>query len=617
MKNNNVIIISSIDWSTHWQMHHQLATSMVAAGNRVLFVENTGARGPRLADIGRMRERILNWVKSVRGFREVQPALTVFSPLFLPFPYSRIASAINRFMLSRSVGQWMRSAHFHNPVIFTFLPTPLAQLLIRDADPALVVYYCVDNMSGSSPDVQQLKPWEEKLFSQADVVLVTSEAIRERAEEFAKHVFSFPSGVDFSKFASALELSAIPDDLAVLPRPIIGYVGALSGVLDQNLLLEMAAKMPGATFALVGPEFADMSALKTAPNINLLGARDHDEIPAYVKGFDVALIPYLKTPFTDSVYSCKLNEYLAIGVPVVSTNLREVRAFSEHYPDTVTIGLDAADFMVKVKQALDDPLIRSKAISDKRIAVARENTWEKRFGGIMEVIDRHLLIKSRNEVSWKESLAKYYRRTRIRVARTMAIVCAIYLLLFNTPLVWFMGDQLVVRHDPRKTDAIVVFSGNGETSYRNDSYQRRALDAVRFYRLGYAPSIYLSSGKEQDISEVEVIKLYLEDKGVAKSAIHILEKFPQSTYENVVMVNQQLRQGGVHSILFVTSPYHGRRALWTWRKQAPDIVVYTPAVVDTPAGTPQWSATIDQMRVIVYEYAAILYNWFQGRLRIV
>ena len=85
MKNKNVVIISSIDWSTHWQMHHQLATSIVDTGNRVLFVENTGARAPRLADIGRMRERIVNWVKSVRGFREVQPGLTVFSPLFLPF----------------------------------------------------------------------------------------------------------------------------------------------------------------------------------------------------------------------------------------------------------------------------------------------------------------------------------------------------------------------------------------------------------------------------------------------------------------------------------------------------------------------------------------------------
>jgi len=614
MKNNNVVIISSIDWSTHWQMHHQLATSIVASGSRVLFIENTGARGPRLADIGRMRERIVNWVKSVRGFREVLPGLTVFSPLFLPFPYSRVASAINRLILSSSVRQWMRSAHFHNPVIFTFLPTPLAQALIRDVEPVLVVYYCVDNMAGSSPDAQQLRPWEDILFSQADVVLVTSEAIRERAEQFAKHVYSFPSGVDFSKFASALEHSFIPEDLAVLSRPIIGYVGALSSVLDQNLLLEMAAKMPNATIALVGPAFADMTALKKVNNIKLLGARDHNEIPSYVKSFDVALIPYLRTPFTDSVYSCKLNEYLATGVPVVSTNIREVRSFSARYPNTVAIGQDSADFIVKVKKVLDDPGIRSQSRSERRIAVAKENTWEKRFEGIVEVIDRHLLIKSQNEVSWKESLAKYYRSSRIRLVRIISIVLGLYLLVFNTPLVWFIGDQLVVRHSPRQTDAIVVFSGNGETTYRNDSYQRRALDAGRVYKKGYAPSIFLSSGKEQNLSEVDVIKLYLIDKGVTASAIHVLDKYPASTYENVLMVNRQLRQKGVHSILFLTSPYHGRRALWTWRKQAADIAVWTPAVIDTPPVTPQWSASVDQIRVITYEYAAIAYNWLQGRL---
>jgi len=324
--------------------------------------------------------------------------------------------------------------------------------------------------------------------------------------------------------------------------------------------------------------------------------------------------PYIVNEFTDSVYSCKLNEYLAMGVPVVSTNMREVRVYSEKFPDTVLIGKDSADFIAKVQQTLDNHEFRSPAMTEKRINAAKENTWEKRFTGIMEVIERHLLLKSQQPVSWKESLAKYYKRSRIRLARTIAIVCAFYLLAFNTPLVWFIGDQLVVRHLPRQTDAIVVFSGNGETSYRNDSYQRRALDAVRFYKQGYAPAIFLSSGRDQDISEVEVIKLYLEDKGVAASVINILDKYPKSTAENVQLVTQQLRQQNVHSIIFLTSPYHGRRALWTWRKQAPDLEVYTPSVVDTPAATPQWSASVDQIRVISYEYAAILYNWLRGWL---
>lgn len=614
MINRNVIIISSIDWATHWQMHQQLATSLVAAGNRVLFVENTGVRGPRFEDIGRVRERIINWFKSARGFREIQPDLTVFFPLFLPFPYSRLAGWINRFMLSRSVSKWMRIARFHDPVVFTFLPTPLAQALVHDVDPALVIYYCVDNMAGSSSAVYKLRPWEDLLFSRANLVFVTSEAIRERAAIHAQDVHVFPSGVDFVKFATAIKRASTPDDMASLPRPVVGYVGALSGVLDQDLLLEMATQMPSVTFALVGPPYTDVSRLGTFSNIKLLGARSHDQIPAYIKGFDVALIPYLRTSFTESVYSCKLNEYLAMGVPVVSTNIREVRAFAEQFLDVVTIGQDSADFIAKVKLALDDPQIQSQSMRDKRIAVAEENTWDKRFAGIMDVLDKHLLLKSQAPASWKESLIKYYRRSRARwLIRTAFVVC-LYLLIFHTPLVWFAGDQLVVKHTPQPVDSIVVFSGDGESTYLNASYQRRALDAARFYKQGYAPIIFLSSGKEQTISEVEVIRLFLVDKGVPHSAIHVLDKYPSSTYQNVVMVSQMLKSQGARSILFLTSPYHGRRALWLWRKQAPDIAVLAPAVMDTPPSNPRWSATVDQIKAIAYEYAAIAYNYMKGWL---
>ena len=614
MTNKDVIIISSIDWSTHWQMHHQLATSLVEAGHRVLFIENTGVRTPQLKDIGRIRDRIRNRLSSEHGFRQINDALYLYSPLFIPLPYSRVVNLFNVFSISLSIKRWMRLLRFSDPVVISFLPTPLVQGLIAKLNPFLTIYYCANHMAGASKATAPLRVWEDKFFSTADLVFTISEAISERANSFSRFVYSFPAGVEMGKFeASGLNL-VHPADIASLKRPIIGYIGAISDVFDKQQIVALAKALPTATIVLVGPEYTDLSILKDLPNIVLLGERPHDQIPAYINSFDVALIPYVINEFTDSVYSCKLNEYLAMGVPVVSTNMREVRGFAEKFPDTVLIGKDRADFIAKVRQSIENSEFHSPVMTEKRINAARENTWEKRFEGIVEVIDRHLHLKSQNEVSWKESFAKYYRRSRIRLVRTIAIVCALYLLVFNTPLVWFIGDRLVVRHWPRKTDAIVVFSGNGEASYRNDSYQRRALDAVRFYKQGYAPSIYLSSGREQDISEVEVIKLYLQDKGVAPSAIHILNTYPKSTTENVQLVSQQLRNQGAYSILFLTSPYHGRRALWTWRKQAPDIAVYTPSVVDTPPANPQWSASVDEIRIIIYEYAAIAYNWLQGGL---
>ena len=595
-------------------MHHQLATSLVSAGHRVLFIENTGVRTPQLKDIGRIQDRIRNRLRSEHGFRQLNDGLYLYSPLFIPFPYSRVANLLNVFSISLDIKRWMRLLRFNDPVVISFLPSPLAQGLIEQLNPALTIYYCANHMAGASKATAALRAWEDKFFSSADLVFTISEAIAERAHSFSRFVYSFPAGVEMAKFEHQGPNMVYPADIVNLKRPIIGYIGALSDVFDKQQIVDLAKALPTATVVLVGPKYTDLSILKDVPNIVLLGERPHDQIPAYISSFDVALIPYIVNEFTDSVYSCKLNEYLAMGVPVVSTNMREVRRFAEQFPDTVLIGTDSLDFIGKVKQALDNPEFRLPGICEKRIKAARENTWEKRFIGIMQVIEQHLLLKSQQPVSWKESLAQYYKRSRTRWVTVTTLLLALYLLFFTTPFVWFVGNQLVVRHLPRKTDAIVVFSGNGETSYRNDSYQRRALDAVRFYKQGYAPYIFLSSGREQNISEVEVIKLYLEDKGVAPSAIHILKRYPKSTTENVQLVIQQLRMQGAHSIIFLTSPYHGRRALWTWRKQAPDIEVYTPAVIDTPPANPQWSANVDQIRIIMYEYVAIAYNWMMGWL---
>jgi uncharacterized SAM-binding protein YcdF (DUF218 family)/glycosyltransferase involved in cell wall biosynthesis len=615
MSNKNVIIISSIDWSTHWQMHHQLATSLVATGHRVLFIENTGVRGPQLKDFGRIVDRVRKRLSSLHGFREIEQNLWAYSPAFLPFPYNSTVNSINVSLISKSIRQWMRITRFTDPIVISFLPTPLAKGLIENIAPALTIYYCANHMAGASSATKKLRYWEDLFFKKADIIFAISEAIFERAQPFNQSIYSFPAGIDEAKFMVPGEQLVTPDDIKAIKRPIIGYVGAISDVFDQEMVAALADALPEATLVLVGPKYTNTSLIEQKSNIVLIGERSHELIPAYVSSFDVALIPYVVNEFTDSVYSCKLNEYLAMGAAVVATNMREICAYERSYPGVISMAAGTKEFIEKVKQTLDNPQFRSAEAIERRKEVARENTWTTRFNGIMTVIDKHLANKALQQPNnWKDSLQRYYTRHRVAWMTPMIVLVMLYLGIFHSPLVWFIGDQLVVRHAPLKTDAIVVFSGNGETSYRNDSYQRRALDAVHFYKQGYAPSIYLSSGRDQDISEVEVIKLYLQDKGVEPSAIHILNTYPKSTTENVQLVSQQLRNQGAHSILFLTSPYHGRRALWTWRKQAPDIAVWTPAVIDTPSASPQWSASVDQIRVIVYEYAAIVYNWLKGTL---
>ena len=94
IKNENIICISSIDWDFVWQGHQEVMSAFAANGNKVLFIENTGVRSPGIRDLSRLKKRIKNWFKGVKGIRKERENLYVYSPLILPFPYSRIARSL-------------------------------------------------------------------------------------------------------------------------------------------------------------------------------------------------------------------------------------------------------------------------------------------------------------------------------------------------------------------------------------------------------------------------------------------------------------------------------------------------------------------------------------------
>ncbi|MDD5097230.1 MAG: hypothetical protein PHU59_01920, partial [Candidatus Omnitrophica bacterium] len=159
-KNEDIICISSIDWDFIWQQHQEIMSAFAKAGNRVLFIENTGVRSPGLADAKRLKKRIFNWLKSAKGFRKERENLYVYSPLILPFPYLRIARWINRIILRRSLNRWMKVMHFNNPLIWSFLPTPIVLSLTEDISHKAFIYYCTDNFAATSKAAKKILGYE-------------------------------------------------------------------------------------------------------------------------------------------------------------------------------------------------------------------------------------------------------------------------------------------------------------------------------------------------------------------------------------------------------------------------------------------------------------------------
>jgi uncharacterized SAM-binding protein YcdF (DUF218 family)/glycosyltransferase involved in cell wall biosynthesis len=608
----DVLCVSSIDWDFIWQGHQEIMSTLAAQGHRVLFIENTGVRPPSMRDLPRVQQRLSNWWRSTKGFRQVRDNLFVYSPLIVPLPYSRVARWVNRTLLVRSLRRWMEATGFHRPITWTFLPTPLARDLIARLDSELTIYYCIDDLASSSPEAKRITASEEQLFRDADLVFVTSEQLRQRAARFTDRVHLFPFGVSLEAFERVRAASdPAPADMAGIARPIAGYVGGLHQWVDVPLLCGVAARMPDVSFVFVGPEQSDMSALRQLPNVHLLGKKPHADVPRYVKAFDVGLVPYRLSEYTANVYPTKLNEYLAMGTPVVATDLAEIRRFNTDHDDIVAVAADADAYAGAIRSALRET---TPVEQERRISVARENSWASRIATMSNLIDDALNGKGSSDAGWEETLRRAYRATRRRAAQIVLGVAAVYLLLFQTGFIWWCAAPLKVSAPPEKADAIVVFAGGvGESGQAGGGYQERVKQAIDLYKAGYAPYLVLSSGYVYSFREAEVMRALAEDQGVPASAI-ALELKSASTYDNVKFVKEILDDHRWTKILLVSSPYHMRRAVMTWHQVAPSITV-------VPAPPPQSQfyehtrgASLEQIRGIVWEYLAMFAYWRRGWL---
>jgi len=609
----DILCVSSIDWDFIWQGHQEIMARMAARGHRVLFVENTGVRAPKVRDLPRVWQRIRNWWRGTKGFRQERQNLFVYSPLLLPMPYFWLARWINRWLLSRALRRWMQAIGFNRPILWTFLPTPLALDVIHAVDPQVTIYYCIDDLASSSPGARRIVASEERLFKQADLVFVTSERLRDRAARYSSRVHLFPFGVNLERFDAVRRApSEAPADLTPLKRPVVGYVGGLHQWVDQPLLASVAARLPDMSFALVGPAQTDVSVLEGCANVTLFGQRPHQDLPRYVKQFDVGIVPYLLTEYTANVYPTKLNEYLIMGIPVVATDLPEIRRFNREHGDVVEVAGTAEAFAAAIRKSLNGS--STPAVVQRRIEVAESNSWERRIAAMNALIDEAAATRAESEQGWDQALRRIYRRARSHAVEVVVAVAALYLLLFHTNFMWSVAEPLKRSATPVKADAIVVFAGGvGESGKAGGGLQERLGQALALYRDGYSRYLVLSSGYVYTLKETEAMRDIAVAEGVPAGSI-VLEERATNTLENVKYVDEILRDHKWRSILLVSSPYHMRRALGVWHKLAPGVMV-TP----TPPPRSQYydhtrGATFEQVRGILYEYLANLGYWRRGWL---
>lgn len=562
-----IVCLSSIDWDFLWQAHQEVMSRFASKGSPVLFVENTGVRAPRLSDLPRVVRRIRNWWGGVGGFRERAPNLIVLSPLLLPFPYSKVCRRFNAWLLTRSITKWVGATKRSSPILFTFLPTPLANDIVDELDPALVVYYCADNLAASSISAEAILGSERLLFERADLVFVTSRAILTRATKSRETAHLFPFGVDFKKFVGRRTNTPAPADVAEIPNPIIGYVGGIHRWFDVELLKRVASSRPDFHFVLIGPEQTDVSPLRGLENIHFLGPKPHDSLPDYIARFDVAIIPYRLTEYTESVYPTKLNEYFALGIPVLSTPLPEVEIFNREHGDLVRVARDAEGFAAILDETMKNPSFGRAA----RIAAAEANGWDQRVEKMSQLMVEELGRKRGNPRLNEAVFPRLKRGWRRRIVALIVAVSVAALGFGYTPLPWLLADPMRLTAPLTFADAALILGGGaGESGVIGQGHQERMERAIALHSAGLVSRIVICSGKVQRYSESEIMRAIALAKGISDGDI-LVEQRADGTRQMLAEAARRAREQGWRKVVIVSSPYHMRRALMVWSKLAPDI----------------------------------------------
>jgi len=380
----NIVILSSDDWASGLKTSKYHIARCLARENRVLFVNSIGLRSARASrrDIKRMARKLLDFCQGVKRTPE---GPYVYTPIAIPFLRgSRWVRALNAAFMRLSL-RWLQwRLGLARPIVFVFIPT------FRDVIGCLgakkVIYYCIDDLSAyAGVDQGWFGAEERRLLGHCDCVIASSRELYRRLRPCGLPVHYVPHGVDWALFRKALtEDLPEPTDLSHIPHPRLGFYGFLSDEwVDYELLKRLAHHRPDWHIVLIGrpANGMDMASLLPEPNVHWLGVKPFESLPAYTRHFDVGLIPFRRSRLTLHSNPLKLLEYLSGGLPVVSTDIPEVR----QYRGLVRVAASDEEFEKACQDALADG---SPAARERRSDALRAHAWEARVKVISEIVEK-------------------------------------------------------------------------------------------------------------------------------------------------------------------------------------------------------------------------------------
>jgi glycosyltransferase involved in cell wall biosynthesis len=358
----SLICLSHLRWDFVYQRPQHLLSRFAKERNVYFFEEPIYGDEPTRLDVSRREDNLFVLVPRIsHADRD-----------------SRNVTEIQREMLD----DFIASENINDFVLWFY--TPMAMDFASQLQPIATVFDCMDELSAFKFAPPELIENEKRLLEKSDVVFTGGQSLYEAKRNKHANVHAFPSSIDVKHFNQARSTTEEPADEKQLPHPRFGYCGVIDERMDIELLGKMAELRPDWHFVMIGPVVKiSEEDLPRQANIHYLGGKNYQDLPAYLAGWDVALMPFAMNESTKYISPTKTPEYLAAGLPVVSTPIRDVvRPYGEK--GLVHIASTAEEFVAACEKALEEDKSDRLQKADEFLS---HNSWDKTFAEMSRLID--------------------------------------------------------------------------------------------------------------------------------------------------------------------------------------------------------------------------------------
>tara|TARA_Y100001970_G_scaffold281852_1_gene393492 strand:- start:30634 stop:31806 length:1173 start_codon:yes stop_codon:yes gene_type:complete len=371
---DSIIIIYGPPWDQAAKLSKHHFASFWSQNKKVLYIE---APSNPLSFFTRKKEAKLLWKRYRSGPQKISNNLWI-TTFFYIFPFrgsqfffgAKWINTINQFLIKRRLKKQIELLGMKNPTLIIGSAHILP--IIDKIKSSKIIYHCSDDYTLVPSFPKKFKEIEESLIKKCDLVITTADELMIAKRHLNSNIVSIPNGADIEHFNKTQDIhTIISSEITKFSNPVIGYIGTIFRWINQEWIEFAANSHRELSFVFVGPVTTDISRLSKIKNIHFIGPKPYNNLPKYLKGFSVATIPFSVDGVTLKASPIKFYEYLASGIPIVSTDLPDLNPFRNH----VKLVNSKEEFSFAIKESLQDKDQNKKI----RMDLSKNYSWKSRF----------------------------------------------------------------------------------------------------------------------------------------------------------------------------------------------------------------------------------------------